>query len=101
MQLALWDPVDPTLLGSLDAELHARVNGEVYRFGSTETKRRFEADPALYCGLLRDPVTARRFSPSALNPRFDWFGGPYIFEHDSTRAAFMDDPLKYEVVREF
>ena len=101
MQLALWDPVDPTLLGSLDSTMLARVNGEVYRFGSLETKRQFEADPALYCGLLRDPVTARRFSPSTRNPRFDWYRGPYIFESESTKVAFLADPLKYEVNREY
>ena len=34
MQRALYDPVDPRLLGSLMPDLQYRVNGEVYRFGA-------------------------------------------------------------------
>ena len=57
MQRALYDPVDPQLLGALTADLQFRVNGEVYRFGAERTLRRFMEEPELWCGLLRDPVT--------------------------------------------
>ncbi len=99
MHRALWDPVDPELLGSLAPELHATVNGEIYRFGSAATLRRFRAAPALYCGLLRDPVTGERFWPSTRSPRAEWGGGPYLFASDSTRLAFERDPRRYEVKR--
>ncbi len=99
LQRALWDPVDPTLLGSLDDALHYRVNGEVYRFANERTMRRFVAAPHLWCGLLRDPVNGQRFWPSASSPEAYWVGGPYFFCNDSTKAAFVADPKKYEVVR--
>lgn len=100
MQRALYDPVDPTLLGSLQRDLQFRVNGEVYRFGSEKTLRRFMAEPQLWCGLLRDPVTGRRFRPSTQSPEAYYIGGPYYFEADSTKDVFVADPHKYEVLRE-
>lgn len=96
---ALWDPVDSDLMGSLHPELHFRVNGEVYRFGSERTMRRFMAEPRLWCGRLRDPVSGRRFWPSTRSPEAYWVGGPYYFESDSTWAAFVADPFRYQVVR--
>jgi YHS domain-containing protein len=96
---ALWDPVDPTRIGSLDPALHYRVNGEVYRFAGERTLRRFAAAPALWCGLLRDPVSGLRFRPSMRSPEAYWVGGTYYFESDSTWARFVEDPRRYEVVR--
>ena len=101
MQRALWDPVDPTRLGSMADTLHWRVNGEVYRFAEERTMLRFMRAPYLYCGLVRDPVNGKRFFPSSRTPNAYWFGGPYFFSSDSTKAAFVDDPKKYEVVRRF
>jgi len=99
MQNALWDPVDPEQLGSLSPELHAKVNGEIYRFSSPRTLRAFRRSPARYCGLLRDPVTGMRFYPGARSPRCDWAGGPYFFTSDSSRAEFLRSPQRYEVKR--
>ena len=101
LQRSLWDPVDPTLVGSLSDTLHARVNGEPYRFANPATLRRFRRAPALYCGLLRDPVTGLRFWPSARSPRLEWKGGPYFFAGDSTRAEFERAPQRYEVKRDY
>lgn len=100
MQRALYDPVDPELLGSLAPELHYRVNGEVYRFGSEQTLRRFMSEPPLWCGLLRDPVTGVRFLPSAKSEEVHYIGGLYYFESDSSRSRFIGDPHRYEVLRE-
>lgn len=91
--------MDPLLLGSLTEPLHFRVNGEVYRFGSEKTLRRFMEEPQLWCGLLRDPVSGRRFLPSLKSPEVYYVGGPYFFESDSTRDAFVDDPHRFEVLR--
>ena len=99
LQRALYDPVDPDLLGSLSPALQFRVNGEVYRFGTERTLRRFMDEPELWCGLLRDPVTGMRFLPSLRSPRVYFVGGPYYFSSDSTRDRFVDDPLAYEVKR--
>ncbi len=100
MQQALWDPVEPERLGSLDPRLHARVNGEVYRFATHRTLARFRHDPARWCGLLRDPVTGMRFLPDARSPRCEWAGTPWFFASDSTRAVFLRSPKTYEVKRE-
>ncbi len=99
MQRALWDPVDPALLGSLAENRRAKVNGEIYRFGSAATLQRFVAAPALYCGLLRDPVTGVRFWPSMRSPRFDWNGSPYYFANPANRETFAHNPLHYEIKR--
>jgi len=96
---SLWDPVDPARVGSLDPALRYRVNGEVYRFASERTLRRFVEAPALWCGLLRDPVSGNRFWPLTRSPEAYWLGGTYLFENDSTWAAFVADPFRYEVVR--
>jgi YHS domain-containing protein len=99
MQRALWDPVDPRFLGSLADSLEYRVNGEVYRFSSPRTLRRFMSRPARWCGVVRDPVSGCRFQPSAHSPQAYWVGGPYFFEDDSTWQRFIDDPLRYQVIR--
>ena len=99
LQRALYDPVDPRLLGSLLPDNHFRVNGEVYRFGGERTLRRFMEEPELWCGLLRDPVNGERFVPSTRSPRVYFIGGPYYFSSDSTREKFLEDPLQYEVKR--
>ena len=100
MQRALWDPVDPVRLGSLVDSLHFRVNGEVYRFASDRSLRRFMQAPELWCGVVRAPVTSERFVPSANSPQAYWVGGPYFFANDSTKSRFVDDPKKYQVIRE-
>ncbi len=99
MQRALYDPVDPRLLGSLSGELQFRVNGEVYRFGAERTLDKFRSEPELWCGLLRDPVNGERFLPSTRSPRLYFVGGPYYFMGDSTRDVFLADPGKFEVKR--
>lgn len=75
------------------------MNGEVYRFADTRDLRRFVQAPHLWCGVVRDPVSGRRFFPSAASPCAYWVGGPYYFESEANKAAFVDDPKKYEVVR--
>jgi YHS domain-containing protein len=82
-------------------DLHYRVNGEVYRFADERTLQKFVLAPALYCGLVRDPVCGTRFLPSTRTPAAYWVGGPYFFSSDSTKAAFVEDPKKYEIVRAF
>jgi YHS domain-containing protein len=100
LQRALWDPVNPTRLGSLSPDLQSTVNGEIYRFATPATLAAFRAHPVRYCGVLRDPVTGGRFTPTASSPHVDWNGGPYYFASDSTRTLFRKAPKKYEVVRE-
>src|SRR5881392_1430321 len=99
MQRALWDPVDPRRVGSLEPSLQYRINGEVYRFASLRTLRLFMKSPERWCGAVRDPVTGCCFRPTAHSPEVYWLGGPYFFESDSSKARFIDDPHAFEVVR--
>ena len=91
--------MDPRQLGSLESDLQFRVNGEVYRFATQRTLRRFMSAPLLWCGVVRDPVSGQRFLPSSRSPEAYWVGGPYYFESDSTKDRFVADPHRYEVVR--
>lgn len=99
MSRTLFDPVDPTQIGSLDPKLQARVNGEIYRFATSTTRSRFLKDPVRWCGILRDPVTSVRFYPDRFSPRFNTAECPYFFESDSTSAAFRQSPEKYAIHR--
>ena len=99
MSRTLWDPVDPTQLGSLDPRLHAKVNGEIYRFSSPATRVRFRRDPLRWCGVLRDPVSEVRFVPDRLSTRYAYRDSPYFFASDSTYAVFRTDPERYAIHR--
>ncbi len=101
MRRTLWDPVDPRSLGSLDSALHARVNGEIYRFAGSVTLARFRRDPARWCGVLRDPVSGVRFVPDRWSPRWEHRDGPYFFASDSTLARFRADPERYAIHRDY
>jgi len=91
--------VDPTQLGSLEPRLHARVNGEIYRFARPATMARFRRDPLRWCGILRDPVTGVRFVPDRESPRIQYQDGPYFFLTDSTRQAFQSSPERFAIHR--
>ena len=99
LQRALWDPVDPSRLGSLDASLQWHVNGEAYRFADKRNLRRFMNAPTVWCGVLRDPVSGCRFRPTSRSPEAYWVNGPYFFESDSTRERFIEDPKRFQVIR--
>ena len=99
MSRTLWDPVDPRQLGSLDRRLHARVNGEIYRFSSPATRDRFVRDPVRWCGILRDPVNGARFTPVRSSPRATFEHGPYFFSSDSTARRFQAEPGRWAIRR--
>lgn len=99
LQRALWDPVDPTRLGSLAPTLQWHVNGEAYRFADKRDLHRFMEHPTNWCGILRDPVSGCRFRPGTRSPEAYWVNGPYFFESDSTRRVFLEDPARYQVIR--
>ena len=99
LQRALYDPIDPRRLGSLNPALQFRVNGEVFRFASERTLRRFMKTPQKWCGRVRDPITGRCFKPGVHSPEAYWIGGPYYFESDSTKARFVEDPHRWAIIR--
>ncbi len=101
MSRTLYDPVEPTRLGSLDTLLRARVNGEIYRFSSKATLTRFQRDPRRWCGLVRDPVCGSCFVPGRTSPWIQWADGPYFFACDSTRTEFCRNPAQYVIQRDY
>ncbi len=79
----------------LDAAHEARVNHETYYFSSPAARARFVADPLRWCGRVTDPVSERRFRPTAASPRASWRGRPYYFGSAATRDRFLADPARY------
>jgi len=101
MSNSLYDPVDPTQVGSLSSELRAYVNGEIYRFAGSTTLARFRRNPVRWCGVLRDPVTGVRFMPTQRSPRLEMPDGPYFFPSDSCRRAFAADTAHFVIHRTY
>jgi len=101
MSRTLFDPIDTTQVGSLDPKLHARVNGEIYRFASSATMEKFRKNPVRWCGIVRDPVNGVTFVPDRFSPREDTKESPYFFASDSTRDVFQRDPAHYEIHRNY
>lgn len=101
MSRTLYDPVEPTRLGSLDSTLKTRVNGEIYRFASMPNRLRFEHDPLRWCGIVRDPVSGCCFVPDSRAKRLDYTDGPYFFTCDSTRLEFSRNPERFAIHRDY
>jgi YHS domain-containing protein len=99
MSRTFRDPVDPRVLGSLDARLQTRVNGEVYKFSSEATLARFRQNPTRWCGILRDPVSGVRFMPRRSSPQLETEDGPYFFESAATCRKFGLAPESYAIHR--
>ena len=101
MSRTVFDPVDPTSVGSLDPRLRAKVNGEIYHFARSRTRAIFVRDPVRWCGILRDPVSGERFVPSRRSPRRDFQDSPYFFTGDSTRRVFSAAPEQFAIHRDY
>jgi YHS domain-containing protein len=84
--------VYPTRKAQLIPALRARVNHEIFYFSGAEARSKFMKDPARYCGYVTDPISTRRFRPTAKSPRFEFDGHPYFFQSDSTMKKFKDEP---------
>ena len=93
--IALQDPIDPSRAAVLDAEHRAFVNWETFFFADLESKRKFEADPIAWCGVLTDPVTLQRFVPGDASPRSSYDGRPYFFYTAESKETFDAMPGMY------
>ena len=76
----------------VDAAHRSRVNWELFYFSSLEHKRRFDADPIRYCGLITDPVSMERFQPDGQSPHLEYENRPYFLTGPSTFAVFKARP---------
>jgi len=84
--------VDPTKKAKVDKALTARLNWEIFMFSSEKARHEFDRRPLKYCGLLTDPVSQKRFQPTAKSPHSAFMGRTYYFTSDSTRATFTATP---------
>ncbi|TAJ16757.1 MAG: hypothetical protein EPO68_10570 [Planctomycetota bacterium] len=76
----------------IDAAHCVRLNWEAFFFSDLYERERFLSDVFLYCGLLTDPISRKRFHPGPDSPRYDYEGVAYYFEDARNRAAFESDP---------
>ena len=97
--LSFSDFLDPRRPAVLDEDHCVRLNHEAWFFADTESRDRFLAEPLRWCGLLTDPVTKRRFRPSASSASVEYAGVTYWFEMACDVAVFEADPEMYRLFR--
>ena len=96
-ELQFQDYLDERLTAELDTEHCVRLNYEAFLFGDLHTRERFQSDPILYCGLLTDPVSKRRFRPSEASPRMRVEEVTYYFHSEDNRLRFEADPEAFRL----
>lgn len=95
--LAFQDYLDERRPAVIDAAHCVRLNYEAFFFADEWERERFLSDPVLYCGLLTDPISRRRFRPSLTSPRAEHEGVTYYFESEEHRLAFTEDPETFRL----
>jgi YHS domain-containing protein len=95
--LVFQDYLDARKPAILDAAHCARLNFEAYFFGDPWEKERFLSDPLVYCGLLTDPISRRRFRPRPDSPRTRHGEVTYYFESQANREIFEEDPEAFRL----
>ena len=95
--LSFRDLLDSREPAIIDADHCVRLNYEGFFFGNLYTRERFVSDPWLYCGMLTDPVSKRRFRPSADSPRSRHEDVIYYFEGEAQQALFEADPDEFKL----
>jgi YHS domain-containing protein len=88
--------VDPSAPAILDADHRVFVNWETYYFSRDAARSAFLQAPHELAGLVTDPVSRKRFRPTADSPRRDRGDHPFYFESEETATAFDADPERYE-----
>ena len=83
----------------LDPEHRSYVNHEIFFFSSAEQKEVFDREPFRHCGPVTDPVSRKRFTPTADSPRRDFMERPYYFDSEATLAMFAATPDSFAVPR--
>jgi len=89
------DAIDAQRPALLDAAHRSFVNYEIYYFADDDSKKRFDADPVRFAGVLTDPVTRERFRPSVDAPRRDRDGRTFFFASKSGAESFDAMPDMY------
>lgn len=95
--IALADYLDARKPAVIDAEHCVRLNWEAFFFGDLWERERFLADPVTFCGLLTDPISRRRFRPTADSPQSEHEHVTYYFETEANRTLFESDPPAFRL----
>lgn len=95
--LVFDDYLDGRRPAVIDAAHCVRLNWEAYFFADGWELERFRSDPLLYCGLVTDPISRRRFRPRADSPRASHEGVAYYFESEDHRVAFEEAPERHRL----
>lgn len=96
-ELEFQDFLDHRVPAKIDDEYCVRLNYEAFFFGNLWTRERFVSDPVVYCGLLTDPVSRKRFRPTEDSPRSRHEQVTYFFENEELRQRFLEDPEAYRL----
>lgn len=96
-ELTFQDYLDSRRPALLDAAHCVRLNYEAFFFADAWEVERFRSDPLLYCGLLTDPISRRRFHPTADSPRATFEGVLYFFEDAHHRERFEEAPERFRL----
>ena len=100
MKITVPDPVDPRRVASYDPKLRVFLNQEAFFFAGPDTKKRFQADPLRYAGILTDPVTEKPFTPTRFSPHTKFGNRTFYFESTLTERQFAVSPKAYAMRRE-
>jgi YHS domain-containing protein len=86
----------PSLSGAAEARQDSTtriwIGHDLFYFADRASRDRFGRDPLAQIRALTDPVTQRRFHPTAASPQLSYHGRRYFFESDSTRGVFRGRP---------
>jgi YHS domain-containing protein len=95
LNLSFMDPVRTYRAARIDSLHRAWIGHDVFYFVTRDSREHFLHDPLKYAHMLSDPVSQRRFHPTAKSPRLEYRGRPYYFETDATLARFRGNPGFY------
>ena len=93
------DVIDPRRHASLDSTQRVFIGHDLFYFADAASRARFVKEPLRWCQRLTDPVTLRRFRPTARSPQLEYGGRHYWFAGDSTLTAFGATPDSFAVRR--
>ena len=91
------DAIDPRRGAEVDSTRRVFIGHDLFYFADAASQARFEKQPLRWCKRLTDPVTLKRFKPTARSPHLTHMGRRYWFASDSTLMAFQAAPDSFSL----
>jgi len=91
------DAIDPHRPAEVDSTRRVFIGHDLFYFADAASQARFEKQPLRWCKRLTDPVTLKRFKPTARSPHLTHMGRRYWFASDSTLMAFQAAPDSFSL----